>query len=50
MKAYNQPKIEMLLNDMREDIITTSDLLGDILRRIDVGSGNTWDVSSAPRE
>ena len=42
--------MEMILNDMREDIITTSDLLGDVLRLIPNGNGNTWDVSSTPRE
>ena len=50
MKQYKQPKIEMILNDMSEDIITTSGLLDEVLRLIPNGNGNTWDVSSTPRE
>ena len=49
MKSYHQPKVEILLNEARADIITTSDL-PDILRLIGNGDGNTWDVSSAARE
>ena len=48
MKNYNKPIVEIFAqND--EDIITTSDL-PDVLRLIGSGGGNTWDVSSAPRE
>ena len=48
MKNYNKPTVEIFAQNS-EDIITTSDM-PEILRLIGSGSGNTWDVSSAPRE
>ena len=49
MKQYNKPMVELFLNETKEDIITTSDM-PEFLRLISAGGGNTWDVSSAPRE
>lgn len=48
MKKYNEPIIEIFAQS-GEDIVTTSDQQ-DFLRLINIGGGNTWDVSEAPRE
>ena len=46
MKQYNQPKMEMILLDAQEDVITTSSPTKK-LRLVESGSGETWNVFSS---